>query len=168
MVDNVQQIEHLENFASNKPSIGPWSVFIKVDVGSHRAGLETSSPLFLDLVKKVEESSATSLYGFYCHAGHSYGCRSTEAAEKVLQDEVDGVMKAAGFLVGVPNSNVKDRKIVISVGSTPTAHVANSLKARLPEGVELELHAGSYTSAEIGNWLLTSVQETTPPTTSNK
>ena len=139
MVDNAEQITHLENYARQNPNQSPWPVFVKVDVGSHRAGLETSSPSLPDLVKRIENSPAASVYGFYCHAGHSYGCRTVEAAEKVLGDEVEGVVKAAGFLT----NQDKDRKIVVSVGSTPTAHVVNSLKARLPKGVEMELHAGA-------------------------
>lgn len=142
MVDNVQQIEQLEKFASQDSSAPLWSVFVKVDVGTRRAGLETSSPAFVNLVKKVDASPAVSLYGFYCHAGHSYGCRTTEEAEKVLGDELDGVVKAAGLLD--ETSNAKDRKLVVSIGSTPTAHVANSLRERLPKGVELELHAGLF------------------------
>ena len=146
MVDNADQITHLEEFARQNPDLPPWPVFIKVDVGSHRAGLETSSPSLPDLVKSIENSPAASLYGFYCHAGHSYGCRTVEAAEKVLGDEVEGVVKAAGFLT----NQDKDRKIVVSVGSTPTAHVVNSLKERLPKGVEMELHAGTC----ISYWII--------------
>lgn len=145
MVDNVQQITHLENFAKSNPTVPPWPVFIKVDVGSHRAGLETSSPSLPELVKRVEESRAAYVYGFYCHAGHSYGCRTTEEAERVLGDEVEGVVKAAGFL-DQGNNTSKQRKVVVSVGSTPTAHVVKSLKEKLPSGVELELHAGSFTN----------------------
>ena len=139
MVDNADQITHLEKFARQNPNLPPWPVFIKVDVGSHRAGLETSSPSLPDLVKRIEDSPAAFVYGFYCHAGHSYACRTVEAAEKVLGDEVGGVIKAAGFV----SNEGKERKIVVSVGSTPTAHVANSLKETLPKGLELELHAGA-------------------------
>lgn len=145
MVDNVQQIIHLENFAKSNPAVPPWPIFIKVDVGSHRAGLETSSPSLPDLVKRVEELHVAFVYGFYCHAGHSYGCRTPEEAEKVLGDEVEGVVKAAGFL-NQGNSTGQQRKVVVSVGSTPTAHVVKSLKENLPSGVELELHAGSFTN----------------------
>lgn len=167
MVDNVQQVEQLENFAGQDSSVPPWSVFIKVDVGTRRAGLETTSLSFGNLVKKVEVSPAVSLYGFYCHAGHSYGCRTTEEAEKVLGDELDGVVKAAGLLDDHSKAN-KDRELVVSVGSTPTAHVANSLRQRLPKGVELELHAGSSIPIICRDNVRNKRQETTPPTTSNK
>lgn len=133
MVDNEAQIDALEAFG--RPA--PWPVFIKVDVGSHRAGLESSSPALRRLVEKVESSSAAEVYGFYCHAGHSYACRTEEAAAAVLRSEVEGVVAAAGYL-----DSKEGRKVVVSFGSTPTAHVANSLRKALPEGMEVELHAG--------------------------
>lgn len=51
-------------------------------------------------------------------------------------------MEAAKFLVDGKN----DRRIVVSVGSTPTAHVVKRLQGALPEGMELELHAGTLLS----------------------
>lgn len=132
MIDNEAQIQHLEDFAKSNPS-QPWEVFIKIDVGSHRAGMETSSPALPKLIQRVEESPAASVYGFYCHAGHSYGCRSTESAASVLRTELEGVLKAAEFLKG--------RKVVVSVGSTPTAHVVREI-GQMPDNVEVELHAG--------------------------
>lgn len=135
MVDNEAQIQHLEDFAKSNPSAQPWDVFIKIDVGSHRAGMETSSPLLPKLVRRVEESPAARVYGFYCHAGHSYGCRTTEAAAAVLKTELEGVLKATEFLI-------EKRKVVVSVGSTPTAHVVRELSGKMPDNVEVELHAG--------------------------
>jgi D-serine deaminase-like pyridoxal phosphate-dependent protein len=138
MVDNEAQIQHLEDFANSTPAAASlsWDVFIKIDVGSHRAGMETSSPALPKLVRRVEESPVASVYGFYCHAGHSYGCRTTEAAADVLKTELGGVVKAA--------ENVKEqkgRKVVLSVGSTPTAHVVREIGS-MPDNMEVELHAG--------------------------
>ncbi|RJE21366.1 hypothetical protein PHISCL_06298 [Aspergillus sclerotialis] len=142
MVDNEAQIQHLEDFAKSNPSAQPWDVFIKIDVGSHRAGMETSSPLLPKLVRRVEESPAARVYGFYCHAGHSYGCRTSEAAAAVLRTELEGVLKATEFL------NEK-RKVVVSVGSTPTAHVVRELSGKMPDNVEVELHAGNYPANDL-------------------
>jgi D-serine deaminase-like pyridoxal phosphate-dependent protein len=135
MVDNEAQIQALEDFAKCTPAAASlsWDVFIKIDVGSHRAGMETSSPALPKLVRRVEESPVASVYGFYCHAGHSYGCRTTEAAADVLKTELGGVLKAA--------ENVKSGKVVLSVGSTPTAHVVRDIGS-MPENMEVELHAG--------------------------
>lgn len=140
MIDNEQHIELLKDFAKNNPSTPrEWSVFIKVDVGYHRAGLETSSPSLQKLIQQAEDSPVVSVYGFYCHAGHSYKCRSEDAAAAILQSEIEGVVTASSLLPA-------DREVVLSVGSTPTAHVVQSLKNKLPANVKLELHAGSYIS----------------------
>ncbi|KAL4768519.1 putative serine dehydratase domain-containing protein [Aspergillus nidulans var. acristatus] len=132
MIDNEQHIDVLEKFSC---STAPWPVFIKIDVGTRRAGIVNSSSALPNLVKRVEESPAVELYGFYCHAGHSYACRTEESAVAVLKDEVEGVVSASKLLR-------TGRKVVVSIGSTPTAHVVRELREVLPEGLELELHAG--------------------------
>ncbi|KAJ5855595.1 uncharacterized protein N7529_009539 [Penicillium soppii] len=145
MVDSEQQIDLLESYASKSTTaVAPWPVFIKIDVGSKRAGLLTESPSLPKLIHRIEASSAASVYGFYCHAGHSYACRTEDAAAAVLQTEVEGVVAAAKFLI-----TDSDRKIVVSVGSTPTAHVVKRLQGTLPVGMELELHAGNYPSNDL-------------------
>lgn len=131
LIDNEQHIDILEKSSTS----APWPVFIKIDVGTRRAGMPNSSSALPRLVQRVEKSSAVELYGFYCHAGHSYSCRTTEAATEVLKEEVEGVVDALKHLPA-------GRKVVVSIGSTPTAHVVSSLKEVLPAGLELELHAG--------------------------
>ncbi|KAL4954280.1 putative serine dehydratase domain-containing protein [Aspergillus filifer] len=134
MIDNEQHIDILEQF---KGSSSPWPVFIKIDVGTRRAGIVNSSSALPSLVKRVEESPAVELYGFYCHAGHSYACRTEESAVDVLKEELEGVVSASKHIS-------TSRKIVVSIGSTPTAHVVRELKSVLPENLELELHAGNF------------------------
>ncbi|KAL4965305.1 D-serine ammonia-lyase DSD1 [Aspergillus stella-maris] len=134
MIDNEQHIDVLEQF---KGASAPWPVFIKIDVGTRRAGIVNSSSALPSLVKRVEESPAVELYGFYCHAGHSYACRTEGSAVGVLKEELEGVVSAS-------KHNSTSRKIVVSIGSTPTAHVVRELKSVLPENLELELHAGNF------------------------
>ncbi|CAG8927400.1 unnamed protein product [Penicillium salamii] len=145
MIDSEQQIDLLESYASKSPSVASWPVFIKIDVGSKRAGLVNNSPSLPKLIQRIESSSAANVYGFYCHAGHSYACRTEDAAAAVLQTEVEGVVEATRFLV----DDKSDRRIVVSVGSTPTAHVIKRLQGVLPPGMELELHAGNYPSNDL-------------------
>jgi D-serine deaminase-like pyridoxal phosphate-dependent protein len=135
LVDNEQQITMLEGAGAAKP----WDIFIKLDVGSSRAGVTARSPQMAQLVESANQSSAVSIYGFYCHAGHSYGGRSRAQAETTLQVELESVLDAAKLLPA-------HHGLVLSVGSTPTAHVVESLKASAPENVKLELHAGSTKS----------------------
>ncbi|RSM09992.1 hypothetical protein CDV31_007398 [Fusarium ambrosium] len=152
MVDNEQQIALLEESDSSKQ---PWDIFVKLDVGSHRAGVETNSKALHSLVERAEKSSAVSIYGFYCHAGHSYAGRSRNEAEETLNVEVSSVLSAAKLLPS-------DRNIVISVGSTPTAHVVESLKASMPTNIKLELHAGNFPSndlQQVSTGLVTEAQQ---------
>ncbi|RSL96919.1 hypothetical protein CEP52_011190 [Fusarium oligoseptatum] len=152
MVDNEQQIALLEESDSSKQ---PWDIFVKLDVGSHRAGVETNSKALHSLVERAEKSSAVSIYGFYCHAGHSYAGRSRNEAEETLNVEVSSVLSAAKLLPS-------DRDIVISVGSTPTAHVVESLKASMPTNIKLELHAGNFPSndlQQVSTGLVTEAQQ---------
>ncbi|KAK6072633.1 alanine racemase [Seiridium cupressi] len=133
MIDSEQQIDALETFGAQQP----WDVFIKLDVGSHRAGIATESPTLRRVVERANTSAAVAIYGFYCHAGHSYGDRTRESAEATLNKEITSVVKAASLLP-------KSHELVISVGATPTAHVVSSFKATVPANMKLELHAGNF------------------------
>ncbi|KAH6968976.1 putative serine dehydratase domain-containing protein [Fusarium avenaceum] len=152
MIDNEQQVSFLEESATSKQ---PWDVMIKLDVGSHRAGIASNSNELNRLVERAEKSSAVNIYGFYCHAGHSYGGRSREEAEETLNVEVSSVLSAAKLLP-------TDRDLVISVGSTPTAHVVESLKASMPDNIKLELHAGNFPCndlQQVSTGLVTETQQ---------
>ncbi|KAM0326728.1 hypothetical protein ACHAQA_006601 [Verticillium albo-atrum] len=138
IVDHDQQLEALEDFERmTTPPSDPWPVFIKIDVGSRRAGVPAQSPRLEALVARAKRSHAVRVIGFYCHAGHSYGGRSTEAAEEALKQELDGLLHATSLMK-------PDEQVLLSLGSTPTAHVITKLRASLPSNVKLELHAGNF------------------------
>ncbi|KAL1997563.1 hypothetical protein VTN02DRAFT_1492 [Thermoascus thermophilus] len=72
MIDHPSQIALLEE--ASRPAEDPWPIFIKVDCGTHRAGLEPRSPLLTSLIQTALRSANTvRIYGFYCHSGHSSG-----------------------------------------------------------------------------------------------
>ena len=97
------------------------------------------------------------MYGFYCHAGNAYASTSADEATHFLSSEVEAVNNAAKLaheIIGERQAHEinKERQapslkkeFVLSVGSTPTAHVANSeTKEKLQSMLHgsLELHAG--------------------------
>ena len=136
MIDNEQHVSLPQEFSKqNSAAPKEWKVFIKIDVGSSRAGVRTHLVRLRDLVRSAEALNCVLVAGFYCHAGHSYACRTRESAEAVLRDEIAGVLEAASLIQG-------NRPLVLSVGATPTAHVVQSLQATLPSHISLELHAG--------------------------
>lgn len=136
MIDHEQQIRLLEDFVKDSSEVKRWQVFIKLDVGSRRAGISTDSLALKSLIERAENSHAVSIYGVYCHAGHSYNCRNRESVESVLQSELDGVLHASRMIT------TYEGPLVLSIGSTPTAHAIRFMKNRLPPNSTLELHAG--------------------------
>ncbi|EXF79262.1 alanine racemase domain-containing protein [Colletotrichum fioriniae PJ7] len=144
MIDHEKQLTIVETFAAKntESTIKPWDIYIKLDVGSKRAGLPLGSDRLTKLIQRVNGSSAVTLKGFYCHAGHSYGCRTPQEVEDLLTVEINSVLSAAKLVTG-------DRKLTLSVGATPTAHVVGTLKAAIPENVTLELHAGNFPTNDL-------------------
>lgn len=137
MIDNIQQLEAIEAFQASNPSASQeqWPIFIKVDVGYGRAGVPVSSPRLEALVHRAQECKFVNILGFYAHAGQSYHGRSEDAAESFLAAEMQGVLDGAKLLGS-------DKEVLVSIGSTPTAHVVKRLKANAPKNVTIELHAG--------------------------
>ena len=143
MIDHADHISILEEFNARTGRTTPWPAFIKVDVGSHRAGIENSSSRLDELIRSADSAAAVSIYGFYCHAGHSYASKTTEDAVKILNEEINGVLSAAKKLID-PTT-----ELVLSIGATPTAHVVSNLKASLPKNTQLELHAGNFPANDL-------------------
>ncbi|KAF2470288.1 uncharacterized protein BDR25DRAFT_334383 [Lindgomyces ingoldianus] len=129
-------------------------VFIKVDTGYHRAGIQTTSPKFKDLVKLVVDSYGEDFRGFYSHFGHSYAGSSEEDAANGLLEELNGLEEATK---AVPTNSVS--KLTLSVGATPTTTAVQNLlvSSVIPAAEELktvieklkqkhhvEFHAGVY------------------------
>lgn len=108
-------------------------VYVKVDCGYHRCGVDPEGPDFLGLARRIGERTPLRLAGLVAHAGHSYKARGVEAVRAVARQERDVMVAAASRLAGhgitVP---------VVSIGSTPTATHVDHL-----DGVH-EVRAGNY------------------------
>lgn len=91
-------------------------VWIEIDCGEHRTGLDPDSAALLHTAQRLVGSPAIDFRGVMTHAGQSYRCRSAEGIRQVARAERDAAAHAAGRLgaAGLPCPDV-------SVGSTPTA-----------------------------------------------
>lgn len=158
MLDSVDQLDVLAAYSKDHPETKKWSVFVKIDMGTHRAGLANDSEFLNEtlqrLLKHKEITDSVQLYGFYCHAGHSYGADGVDSAKKILLDEILHANKAAQHALSIEPSLTG--KLHISVGATPTAHSSSVLTAQdiqLTIGKELagnlELHAGCYPCCDL-------------------
>ncbi|THH01788.1 hypothetical protein EW026_g948 [Hermanssonia centrifuga] len=156
LIDHPEQVTFLEAYEAQRANPRLWSVFVKVDAGSKRAGLEPTSPAFEALLKRLFASPIVSIHGFYCHAGHAYSSTSLDAASAFLSTEVNAVNTAAGLalslLASVPGAAPKEIPFVLAVGSTPTAHAASAeTREKLASFLNgtLELHAGNYALLDL-------------------
>ena len=158
MADHVGQLPSMRRF---KDLAGfPVHVFIKVDSGSHRAGLSPTSDSLARLVKSLsecEDAGDLLVNGLYSHAGHSYYGNSPEDAMAMLKHEISACEDAAKH---ASVDGFRKKPLVVSVGASPTvmsaqnlqdSHsdagasraLANAIKLD-KESFELELHAGVY------------------------
>jgi D-serine deaminase-like pyridoxal phosphate-dependent protein len=108
-------------------------LFLKVDCGYHRCGVEPDSPEALEIPRLISDSPSLRFAGILTHAGHSYHARSREELQEVARHERDLMTEFAARLradgVEVP---------AVSVGSTPTMTHVEHL-----EGVD-EARPGNY------------------------
>ena len=91
-------------------------VLVKVDVGTHRCGVDPDAPGTVDVVRRIATMPGLRFLGLLSHAGHSYAAASASdiatiaGHERAVLTTIAGKLSAAG--VDVPE---------ISVGSTPSA-----------------------------------------------
>jgi D-serine deaminase-like pyridoxal phosphate-dependent protein len=159
-VDHPEHVRLLES-GSEDTWPGKIPVFVKIDIGYHRAGVAVGSGQLSDLAYALKSSQRTHTVGFYAHMGHSYGVGDPQEALKFFAEELEGVEQAAlEFLKCTGVTSSKDpnaAKAVLSIGATPTATatqniVDNSeaykeyraLLDRIGQSFAVELHAGVY------------------------
>lgn len=123
----------LEALAEARRQTGlPVNVFLKVDVGLRRCGVDPLSTEAIALAQHIEPLGLT-LFGLLSHAGHAYGAGSPDAIRAIARQELDILVTFRQALekqgIAVPR---------LSIGSTPTA-LANVGFA----GVD-ELRPGNY------------------------
>jgi D-serine deaminase-like pyridoxal phosphate-dependent protein len=108
-------------------------VFLKVDVGYHRCGVEPDSKAAVEIPQKISDSSQLNFAGILTHAGHSYHADTPEKLLAVARTERDSMRNLASELrrqgLEVPT---------VSIGSTPTMSAIDHL-----EGVT-EFRCGNY------------------------
>jgi len=108
-------------------------LFLKVDCGYHRCGVEPDAPEALEIPRLINDASNLRFAGILTHAGHSYHARSNEELLSIARHERNLMREFAARLredgLEVPT---------VSVGSTPTmTHVDNL------EGID-EARPGNY------------------------
>jgi len=97
-------------------------VWLKVDCGNHRAGVDPSSPYALDVARELGRERGLTFDGILSHSGHAYRTRNRDEAAQIAEEERRVMVWFADLLRrdGVPVR-------AISVGSTPAMAAVRDL-----------------------------------------
>ena len=134
IIDHAVQLDGI--LAAPPPTSGkPWSVWMMVDCGYHRDGVDPADPASLALAQRIASAApSVILGGIYTHGGHSYSATSRADVVGIAEAERDITVAFAEKLrtagVTVP---------VVGVGSTPTC----SNPPPHLQSVD-EMHPGNY------------------------
>lgn len=91
----------------------PVQYFIKVDIGTHRTGLDLKN---IKLIQTLVDGSTEkiSYAGFLAHAGHTYGCNNHESIQAIFEESTE-----------ILTSLKKKFGGILSYGDTPSCSVMN-------------------------------------------
>jgi len=110
-----------------------FEVFVKIDVGTHRVGVEPHAAEAVEIPRSITNSRKLKFAGLLTHAGHSYDAKSKEEILAVARHERDSMVELAERLrsqnIDVPT---------VSIGSTPTMSTIDHL-----DGID-EIRPGNY------------------------
>lgn len=100
----------------------PFHVFLKVDCGYHRAGVDPDGALALEIVQRLHRSKHLEFDGLLTHSGHAYKAATRAELKAVAEEERSAMARLA--------EQLRNRSLevpVVSVGSTPAMSVVESL-----------------------------------------
>ncbi len=112
VVDHSGLVTELERYATRYGR--PFDVFLKIDCGNRRVGIDPQEPGALEAALGVARSPAVRLRGVLTHAGQSYQLKDPQEKRRIALWEAQCLAEFAGRIREfVPCDEV-------SVGSTPT------------------------------------------------
>jgi len=134
-IDSLETAKHAMEFA--RANNAPFRIWLEMDCGEHRTGVDPEDPMMLDLARLLSQSPLN-FQGIATHAGHSYRASGPEELRAVAHAERLGAVSAAQRLRA---AGIEVRGV--SVGSTPTA--VNLISG---EGLT-EIRAGVYMAGDL-------------------
>lgn len=109
------------------------NLFLKVDCGYHRCGVEPNNPAATEIPRRISNASNLRFAGILTHAGHSYNCQTKPELLAIAKHERD-VMAEFGEALRKEVGPVP----IVSIGSTPTITSVDHL-----DGID-EVRPGNY------------------------
>ncbi|MEQ1762694.1 MAG: alanine racemase [Pyrinomonadaceae bacterium] len=132
VVTDDPDIPDLLNRAANAARVSV-SVFLEVDCGDHRSGVDPNSAAAASIPRLISDASNLDFAGILTHGGHSYDTTTLDEIKAIARQERDVMVELAERLradgIELPT---------ISIGSTPTITHADDLS-----GID-EVRPGNY------------------------
>lgn len=148
----------------------PFHVWIKVDCGYHRVGVDPVSEVAINLARDLHESPKLTFDGILSHSGNAYNVRGGDAVRRVAEEERTVMVEFAERLRSEGGVDVSR----ISVGSTPTmsfVETLNGVTEARPGNYALydytQTVIGSCTVRDCATTVLASVVSSQPGTSSS-
>jgi D-serine deaminase-like pyridoxal phosphate-dependent protein len=117
---------------------GSWPVYIEVDTGLKRCGVDPASDAGPALARQIAEASGLTFAGLFTHEGHAYGGRTPDGIRAVAAQVKETL---AGLKTRIEKAGIPVP--AISTGSTPT------LFANAGWDVSTEARPGNYVLADM-------------------
>lgn len=128
LIENIEGLEALQKKIS-------WhiGVFIKIDTGYNRTGIESNrTPLIDQLLESIQKSPLLQFKGFLSHTGHTYQANSTH---DIFSRHFDALLK----MKALKNRYISEwPELIISLGDTPSCSICDNF-----EGVD-EIRPGNF------------------------
>ncbi len=136
LVDHMVTISAIEEKARSQAIVLP--VWLKIDCGLHRAGVDPESDQAIALATRLQNSPHIDFLGVLTHAGQSYDAVDREGALAAALEEHAVTLT---FLERLAKANVHVPET--SIGSTPTASAVENL-----DGID-EIRPGNYAFFDV-------------------
>jgi D-serine deaminase-like pyridoxal phosphate-dependent protein len=137
-------IENREGLAALQEQI-TWhtGVFIKIDTGYNRTGIESNrTPLIDELLETMQKSPLLEFKGFLSHTGHTYQANSTH---DIFSRHFDALLKLKALKARYQS---EWPEIMISLGDTPSSSICENF-----DGVD-EIRPGNFVFYDLMQYKL--------------
>jgi len=131
LVDHMETITAIEETAGAHAVTLP--VWLKIDCGLHRAGIDPESVRAVALATRLQNSTHIDFRGVLTHAGQSYSATNREQALATAREEC---AVTRSFIKRLAEADVEVPEV--SIGSTPTMTAVKDL-----DGID-EIRPGNY------------------------
>jgi len=116
LIDSEVALRAVEEFHAAHGVV--FDVFLKIDCGYHRAGVDPNDPDSVRLAIAISESPAIHFQGLLTHAGHSYNAHDVDEIRRIAAEETSSLTRFRA-LIGLDD-------LTRSIGSTPTLSIVES------------------------------------------